>query len=223
MVETSRPDMMRSAPQWAGAGAGLLVAAVAALMPGATLEALVSGSGIAALLPVAAPPLGVTARAVLALGGGVAVAAVVWAALYLLVGPGGLLAPRARAAGVPVVRRADAHPDAPPRWPLTATELPEPPVAADLPPIEAALPADLDMPLALYDPDALPPVPAPPVRALKPLAPGLAPGERLETYTLTPPPPPAPAPRARGDEPPSIDALLRRLEEGARRRVAGAH
>ena len=91
-----------------------------------------------------------------------------------------------------------------------------------LAPVEQPVPADRETPLAMYDPDALPPVPMPPAQVLAPLAPAmLAPGERLETFTLSPPPPPAPAPRT--TEPPSIDALLRRLEQGARRRTAGAH
>ncbi|HEX8554198.1 MAG TPA: hypothetical protein VF695_05785, partial [Sphingomonas sp.] len=61
----------------AGAGvAGLTVAAAAMLVPTYILESAVRSTGIASLLPVAAPPLGNTARAVLALGGGFAAAAV---------------------------------------------------------------------------------------------------------------------------------------------------
>ena len=221
MAQASRPRLTSMA-DWGAGAAGLAVAVAAALLPGAWLEDMVLSSGIAAVLSVAAPPLGVTARAVLALGGGAAVAAVCWAALYLLVGPGGPLARRPKpVAGVPTVRRADAHPDAPPRRPLSADDLPVPPAPAVH--VERAVPADLDVPLAAFDPDALPPVPLAPVRALKPLAPTLLPGERLETFTLTPPPPsPASSPAPRANEAPSIDALLRRLEQGARRRTAGA-
>ena len=231
MVQTSRQRLTRSLPALAGGGAGLIVALAFVVLPGTVLERLVDGSGIAAVVPVAAPPLGLTARAVLALGGGIAVGVVAWAAPYLLFGPGGPLARRPRDVGVaraPTVRRADAHPDAPPRWPLSAAELPVPPAPVIRRPVEQVVPADLETPLAMYDPDALPPVPMSPARVLAPLAraplapAALAPGERLETFTLSPPPPP-PAPVPRPSEPPSIDALLRRLERGARRRTAGAH
>ena len=215
-----RPDLIRLLPAIGAGAAGVFVALTFVAMPTAWLEDLATGSGIAAVLPVAEPPLGATARAVLALGGGLAVAAVSWAALYLLVGPGGPLAPRAAArANAPSVRRADAHPDAPPRWPLSASELSATELPAPPPPvvIERELPADLDVPLAAFDPAAVLPVPMAPVRALKPLAPPLEPGERMETFALAVPPRPAPPP---ADAAPSIDALLRRLEQGAQRRVA---
>lgn len=222
MAEALRPHLTPEtigAIPLTGAGvAGTVFALAAIAVPAAWFENAVSGSGLPALLPVAEPPLGTTARALLALGGGVVTAAVVWAALYLLFGPGGPLAAKPRARGAaPVVRRADAHPDAPPRWPLSAAELASP---SGPPPMEKPLPTDLDVPLAQLDPTAVLPVPREPVRAVKPLAavaaPVLEPGERLETFTLTPPPPPPPA----SDEPPSIDALLRRLEQGAQRRAA---
>ncbi|WP_425228193.1 hypothetical protein [Sphingomonas sp.] len=218
MVEPARPQLNSRLPAIAGSAAGALVALASAIMPGAWLDGAIEASGLPAILPVAAPPLGLTARAMMALGGGIGVAAVFWAAVYLLVGPGGPLAarPPRRADDAPTVRRADAHPDAPPRRPLTAAELASPPP----PPVEQGVPADLDVPLAAFDPAAVPAVPQQPVRALKPLAPSLAPGERLEIFTLAPPPPTQPA--TRYDEPPSIDALLRRLEQGARRRVATA-
>lgn len=208
--------MTRHLPSIGGGLAGVAVALAAIALPTAWLENGVEGSGIAALLPVAAPPLGLTARAVLALGGGAVVAAVAWAALYLMWGPGGPFAAKARQPGAaPVVRRADAHPDAPPRRPLSAAELPAPP-----PPVERDLPTDLNLPLAGFDPAAVLPVPHEPVRVLAPLAPKLEPGERMETFALTPPPsrPSVAAPA----ETPSIDALLRRLEQGAQRRVARA-
>lgn len=220
-MQAIRPGLIRSLPLLGAGAAGVLVALTCVAVPTTWLEHAAVTSGAAAVLPVAEPPLGATARAVLALGGGLAVAAVVWAALYLLVGPGGPLSlgakprttPRAKPGkAVPTVRRADAHPDAPPRWPLSATELPAPP-----PPVEQELPADLDVPLAAFDPHAVPPVPMAPVRPVKPLAPELAPGERMETFALKPPARPVvPDP----EEKPSIDALLRRLEQGAQRRVA---
>jgi hypothetical protein len=223
MVELSRPDLIAKLPGWGAAAAAALVGIGFVALPDAWLEAGVDASGIAALFAVAQPPLGATARAVLALAGGGVAAAFVWSALYLLFGEGGFLAPRASSEdGVPQVRRADAHPDAPPRRPLTAAELAPPigrasvaepaipvPVAG---PLERTVPADLDTPLAALDPAAIPPVPREPVRPVPPLAPG----ERLQTFTLAPP---APRPVAIS-EAPSIEALLRRLEQGARRRSA---
>lgn len=234
--------MTGSIPPVGAAIAGAVTVALFTLMPAPALEAMVWNSGIAAIVPAAEPPLAITARAVLAMGGGIVVAAVTWSTLYLLFGPGGFLDPRrARVAGQgPAVRRADAHPDAPPRKPMTAADLGTPMMeVAAAAPAEARLPADLDLPLAAFDPAAIPAAPREPVRpvpslvAVAPPPPSpapvpapapapaiakLAPGERIETFELTPvvrrqaPPPPAASP--------SIEALLRRLEEGAQRRVA---
>ena len=77
--------------------AGCIAALVALLIPATTLEDLVWNSGIAAILPVAEPPLGTTARALLALGGGGLVAAVTWSGLFLLFGRGGVFDAAARA------------------------------------------------------------------------------------------------------------------------------
>ncbi|HEX8485576.1 hypothetical protein [Sphingomonas sp.] len=221
---------------------GGVVSAGFALMPGAMLEDWVWRSGIPALIAAAAPPLGTTARAVLALGGGMLSASVTWSVLYLLFGSDGLLAPKTRANAVPVVRRADAHPDAPPRRPMTAADLgtplmdipaapPAPRPPAPPPPIERAVPVDLDQPLSAFDPAAIPDVPLPAPVRLAPLArTALAPGERIDAYVLTPRPPVSPPPvirRACAPAPPSqsasrrvapsggapsIDALLQRLE-----------
>lgn len=99
-------------------GVGLVAALVALLVPGALFEDAVLTSGIAAFLPSAEPPLGVTARICLAVFAGGASSALAWAGLSLL--PGLLRLPDARAQRGPTVRRADAHPDAPPREPLRA-------------------------------------------------------------------------------------------------------
>lgn len=204
-----------------GAIAGLAVVAASLLIPEGMLEDLVWRSGIASLVSVAEPPLGTTARAVLALGGGIVAAAVVWSALFLLFGTGGLLAPKpVRGDGVPVLRRADAHPDAPARRPLSASDLgaPMPPQAAAPPPAVRPIPSDLDLPLAAFHPSAVPVVPREPVRPVAPLrAPvALAEGERITSVEL---------PRAPSDAggAPSIESLLRRLEQstrGARRAAA---
>lgn len=207
---------------------GAAIAVAAALMPPAMLEGLVRNGGIAALIPAAAPPLGSAARAVLALGGGAVAAAMIWSALYLLFGQGGLLAGE----GKPVVRRADAHPDAPPRWPMSAADLGTP-----LMEVERPIPADLEQPLAAFDPGSIlaspmepvrpvaplvqtPPPPSSPSSPLPPPLP-LARGERIETFELTPVVR-FDTPRAAPPASPSIETLLRRLEEGARRREARA-
>lgn len=229
-------------PPLGGAAAGLVTAAVFLLVPDARLEDWVWASGLPGVLAAAAPPLGVTARAVLALGGAAMAGSVVWSLLYLLVGPGGLLSPRTPANAVPVVRRADAHPDAPPKRPMTAADLGTPLMEVGLPeittpppPVEQPLPRDLEQPLAAFHPGAIPdvpltpPAPVPPlartpiIAAAPPVREPLAAGERIETYVLTPPAPtPIAAPELRGERAakPSIDALLRRLEEVTAQRVA---
>jgi len=187
-------------------------------MPIAQLEGLVVRSGIDTLVAAAQPPLGQTARLILTIGAGAAAGLVVWSALFLLFGAGGVFAARRTAAddGLPVLRRADAHPDAPARKPMSASDLgaPMPPV---VPPVIQPIPQDLDQPLSAFDPSALLPVPmepAQPVRSLRAPMP-LVEGERITTVELPP------APRA-GGEAPSIESLLRRLEQGARPRTAAA-
>lgn len=94
------------------------------------------------------------------------------------------------ASHAPVLRRADAHPDAPSRAPLramrdlgtpflevravTAEALPEAlaPVPVSAPaPVERALPRDLSQALAAFDPGAIPDVPRAPSAKLPPLRP----------------------------------------------------
>ncbi len=240
-------SLMRSLPLYGGLAVGVLAAICFVAVPAELLESLVSNSGISALLPVAAPPLGATARALLALGSGLLFAAVAWAALYLLFGPGGFLVKPVRSEGVPVIRRADAHPDAPPRRPMSSADLGMPlmdvvPTAAERP-----IPADLDQPLAAFDPAALLPVPMEPMRPVAPLpfaplvverapepvvtfaaecAPELvmeAEPEPVFAEPIEPIPMSRPL-RAAPTSPPSIEALLRRLEQGAGRRAqASAH
>lgn len=293
----------------AGALIGFVVASLVALMPTGMLEDLVVDSGIAAVFAAAEPPLGITARFVLILlvGGGVGLLG--WFALFLLLGtrsiviqPGDEQELSERA---PVLRRADAHPDAPARRPLSAVrdlgtpfldihaerplhmgvgvddaevieivpaatavapshrapieqvepldqvgpldqvdtvETAEPP-ADEAPQIEPSpersLPADLDQPLAAFDPNALPDdpadwFPAPAPLRMTPRRPVFDPGERFETFDLTPlaprpaTPPPTPVtatvpPAPRPDPSVTIHALLDRLERGvARRDVAEA-
>ncbi|MCW3836116.1 hypothetical protein ACFQ1E_08690 [Sphingomonas canadensis] len=107
-----------------GAGA----AAAVVLTPAPLLETAVMESGLPAVIAAAAPPLGMTARLALAAGAGAVTAIFAWLALFVLFGTRGLTIGRAAPAAqtaeefpAPVIRRADAHPDAPPRAPLLAT------------------------------------------------------------------------------------------------------
>ncbi len=243
-------SLMRSLPVYGGLGVGVIAAIAFVAMPAETLESLVWNSGVAAVLPVAAPPLGVTARALLALGSGVLFAAVAWAALYLLFGPGGFLVKPVRSDGVPVIRRADAHPDAPPRRPMSSADLGMPLMEVVMPAgPERPIPADLNLPLAAFDPAALLQVPMEPARPVAPLAvEPVAPAEQRVAIEPMPQPEPqasAPEPAPEPDHapmaepervdmaepttparpvrpaptsPPSIESLLRRLEQGAGRR-----
>ncbi len=210
----SRAAMMRWIAPVGGAVAALAVVLLFVALPATVLEDWVWRSGLPSLIGAAEPPLGMTARAVLALAGGALAGAVTWSALFLLFGPGGLLAPRAASSdGVPVLRRADAHPDAPARRPLSAADLeddddmvfarpvtsaPPPP-----PPVEQPIPADLDLPLAAFHPGALPPVPLTPVRPVPPLRVPAKPAAEESG-----------APAA----PPTIESLIDRLERVTRRR-----
>lgn len=112
----------------AATSAGVIGGAVAllfALIPVASLESLVLASGLPAIVAAAEPPLGATARATLILIGGGIVALLFWAAFYIAFGDRHItvrLPRRARGEDdAPVLRRADAHPDAPARAPLVAS------------------------------------------------------------------------------------------------------
>jgi len=150
------------------------------LMPTAVLEDLVVDSGIASLVTAAQPPLGITAHFAIAFLVALAVGGVSWFGLFLLIGTRMVVIGRnAREDGVPVLRRADAHPDAPPRRPVFANrdlgtpflevtaDSPVPMSAADamayVPSVveERAIPVDLDTPLATYRGPLDPPLPDP--------------------------------------------------------------
>lgn len=157
------------------------------------------------------------------------------AALLLALTGGGLIAwrcvARARAGGAPVLRRADSHPDAPPRPPLRAMrDLGTPFLdiraidgagARPVEVVERALPRDLTQPLAAFDPAAIPAVPRAPAATLSPLYPrprpaGYQAGGGFDLFRLLP------AARqgggeeriARPETEASIHALLDRLERG---------
>lgn len=182
-------------------GAG--VAAACALMPGAMLEGLVMDSGLPAVVSAAEPPLGMTARLMLAGGAGGLVALFGWFGLYLVLGSRGLTLGKVVVddEALPVLRRADAHPDAPARAPLLATRdlgtpflevtappkiepevrktaaqplfapEPEPVISVIQPVVEQELPIDLEQPLAAFDPHAIPEIPMPPPTCVSPLRP----------------------------------------------------
>jgi len=200
-----------------GGALGLFVAAMIAVIPGGWLEALVLRSGIPAVLPAAAPPLGATARIVLLLIGGGGVALGAGLALWLAFGGRALTMGAPADSETPQLRRADSHPDAPAR-PLVRAhrDLGAPlPVEESDETEEGGLPADLDRPLADFDPGAIPDVPREPVRVLAPLVrverPQLVdPGDRFESFD--------PAPPAEFEPTATLHALLDRLERGIARR-----
>jgi hypothetical protein len=106
----------------AGAGAaGVLVTLATLAIPYGLLETLVVTSGIAAFIPAAEPPLGVTARICVGVFAGGATALVAWFVLSALLMWRESRGVQEEGERRPVVRRADAHPDAPPRAPLLAT------------------------------------------------------------------------------------------------------
>lgn len=203
-----------------GAALGLITAIAFALIPGEILDRLVLRSGIAAIIAAAEPPLGMTARIVLALMGGGTIALLVWFALFLILGSrtlvlGGEVVADAdpdNGDSVPVLRRADAHPDAPSRRPVFANrDLGTPflevrarqaiegadaidPAAAPLPMSEGPvdLPVDLDLPLSAFDPGAIgmsvDPTPVPPLAATTPpltIPPLVSPTERRQIFEPT--------------------------------------
>lgn len=220
----------------AGAASALIAALVFAFAPLSLVESLVVASGLPGLVGAAQPPLGSTARALLCFGGSVAAGAVVMLVMGRIVGTRSIALGKRRADGfeaTPIVRRADSHPDAPPRPPVIATRELGAPMMSVGAEEERSLPRDLDTPLAEFDPLAFieshPPQPLPngddPDYAVAVPAPLSRPavfaaGERFDTFALNPPParssrPPQPA----FDREVSVPALLERLEAGISRRA----
>ncbi|WP_156818891.1 hypothetical protein [Sphingomonas sp. Mn802worker] len=169
---------------------GLGVAIGIATVPSDVLNAAVDRAGFNSVLPAAASPIGTTGRTILALVAGALIAACGFApqAKAWLVERLDTFARKPADSGralhddeeePPVIRRADAHPDAPPRRPIrAASDLGDPlPIfgeederSAPLPPpAEQPLPADLDRPLADFDPAAVPLRPMAPPEPIAPL------------------------------------------------------
>lgn len=201
---------------------GSLSALGAVALPASVLNGLLASGGMAGLVQSVAPSLGEGARLLFAAAtGGVGGSLGACAAWMLVrrddVDP--LATSGLEDAPVPVIRRADAHPDARPRAPLRAQfELGSPvpveaPLAAEEPVIvERALPADLDQPLAAFDPLAIPAAPIPPPvprrrerseQGLTRVAGGAGPDRIVRPETDA-----------------SVHALLERLERGVIRRHA---
>lgn len=210
---------LSSIPSVGGFAAGAAFTLVSAFMPAAMPDALALDDGLS----------GVVLAVALGMGAG----AVAWAALYLLFGTDGVFAREGGKDGMPQVRSADRHPDAPPRKPLCAADLStrDPdgdegplPIVGPAAPIERPVPNDLDQPLAEFDPRAIRAEPRAPARAVPPMtkppatakpAP-LAPGERIDCFEIS-------SRHAAQAGAPSIEALLARLERGSmsRRREVG--
>lgn len=190
MVTVAAPQRLKLPSPAVGAVAGGgLVAALFLFVPSDLLERGVIASGIPAVLAAAEPPLGFTARIALGLVFGGLAAGLIWLALTAL-GEG-----REMDLHKWVGRLKRARNDAAPRPPLFANrDLGTPfldvkaPVASPAPPAEQALPLDLDQPLAAFDPAAMRDVPMPAPEPVKPLPrPQLIdPGDRFETFELTP-------------------------------------
>ncbi len=224
--------MNRTLPPVIAGAAGVAVAIAIALVPAWRIETVVLESGLPAFLPIAAPPLGWTARAALMLLAGVLVAVPLWIALTLL----GATRPTALTYAEeiedelpPSVRRADAHPDAPPRPPVRAgRDLGTPfldPIESVEP--EIPLPRDLDTPMAMFDPHALPQVPAAPPPTVRPLFRPIDPepepiAEAWPAHDPEPVEPVAPPVTEPSAPAPSIATLLDRLDRGLQRRKRDA-
>lgn len=239
MVAYPGQDMKLPIAPLLGGTAALAALIATALVPMARIEDAVMASGLPAVIAAAAPPLGATARAALCFGAGLAAGLSIWMAAFLVFGTRAIRVPvgrltRSAHAGLPLVRRADAHPDAPPRAPVMAMRdlgapLPPPRIEADeqaFARVEAGSPFDLDVPLdslLASGGDPVAPVATNPAGVL-------AKGERIETFELTPIVRAAPAPAASrpasaisaAETDATVQALLTRLERGIARRGAPA-
>ncbi|HEY7810694.1 MAG TPA: hypothetical protein VIA98_09965 [Allosphingosinicella sp.] len=220
----ARPSFLRrgSAIDYALAGlAGAAFAFAAFALPEWRLTQLALGSGFAAVFPPAQPPLGFTARALFA--GGVGAIALIGSYLLLRLADRPRVAKRetteADAPPEPIrLRRADAHPDAPARRPLTARDLGEP---AEEAPEELLLAPETEAPAFLVEQEPETVEAEPVEAATEPEAPLVWPPEPVaeEASESEPKPEPAPAPvpvpvETEAEAEPSITKLMQRLEFG---------
>ena len=205
------------------AGLAALAAAFAAFaVPQDLLSRAVVATGLPSILSAAQPPLGLTARVVLAVGGAAIVFGLVFVLLRLLDRSGMNAADSGEEDAAPRLRRRDIHPDAPTPRPISATrELGEPappraPRTATPPWLDEAAPvAPEPEPVAeiRHEPEPVfVPEPEPEVAA--------APEPEPEP---APQPEPAFVPAPQAEMPTSIAALMERLEQGlARRRTVAS-
>lgn len=104
--------------------AGLAIVFVIIAVPGDFLSTIVNGTGLPSLIPAAAPPLGLTARICVAIGGALGSFGLVFLLLRLLDRSGFEKVSAPRPVGIdeeaPKLRRRDVHPDAPGRRPISA-------------------------------------------------------------------------------------------------------
>lgn len=151
-------DSERSALDLPVAGlAALAVAFAAFTIPDAILGRAVEATGLPAVLTAAQPPLGTTARLLLAVAGALSVfvgafALLRWLDRFASRAPVRVEVP----AETPRIHRADAHPDAPPRRPISAArDLGEP-----APPSQPRTIEPAPEPVAVSAPARSAPVPA---------------------------------------------------------------
>ena len=173
---------------------GVLVAATIATMPQANLDVLMWRLWLPQIIPAAAPPVGVTGRTLLALLSLVPFVAA--AALAWRLGARAAATVRKRVHAIqqaPTIRRADAHPDCPPRRPIRADEDLGPPLpiitvapSRGVPELEQPLPADLEQRLAAFDPISIPDVPRDPIRAVPPLVTIVVPAREYDREAIEP-------------------------------------
>jgi len=173
---------------------GVLVAATIATMPQANLDVLMWRLWLPQIIPAAAPPVGVTGRTLLALLSLVPFVAA--AALAWRLGARAAATVRKRVHAIqqaPTIRRADAHPDCPPRRPIRADEDLGPPLpiitvapSRGVPELEQPLPADLEQRLAAFDPISIPDVPRDPIRAVPPLVTIVVPAREYDDEAIEP-------------------------------------
>jgi hypothetical protein len=104
--------------------AGLAIVFVTIAVPGDFLSTIVNGTGLPSLIPAAAPPLGLTARVCVAIGGAFGAFGLVFLLLRLLDRTGFEKESASRPVEIdeeaPKLRRRDVHPDAPGRRPISA-------------------------------------------------------------------------------------------------------
>ena len=179
--------------------AALAVAFAAFTIPDALLGRAVEATGLPAVLSAAQPPLGTTARLLLALSGALAAFAITFALLRWLDrfasrAPALVLEDEAPKPAVPRIRKADAHPDAPPCRPISAARdlgEPAPPSrpAAPVPAVTEAATAPVVQPPLSISPSATL------TDLMARLERGLAKREGAEPATSSRPamPPPAPS------------------------------